>query len=197
MQSLSGTTAVVGAADLVSPTGELGHRGRALEALAVQAALQDAGLTLRDVDGIAVAGGPLGSLQVAEYLGIRPAWSDTTQIGGASFEAHVEHAALAIAHGLATVVVISHAATPRSDAKRGMASPRQPDVYGPDLLEFEAPYGLRLPAGAYALAASRHMAMFGTTAEQLAAIAVSTRAWAEHNPRARSRTPLQITVRTV
>jgi acetyl-CoA acetyltransferase len=69
---------------------------------------------------------------------------------------------------------------------------RRPDAYGTQLLEFEAPFGLRLPVGPYALAASRHMAQFGTSSEQLAQIAVSTRAWAERNPRARFRTPLQL-----
>jgi acetyl-CoA acetyltransferase len=192
MSPVGRPAAIVGAADLVSPSGELEHRGRALEALAIQLALDDAGLSLADVDGIAVAGGPLGSLQTAEYLGVRPAWSDTTQIGGASFEAHVEHASLAIAHGLAEVVVISHAGTPRSDARSGRPSVRRDDVYGAELLEFEAPYRLRLPAGAYALAASRHMSEYGTTAEQLAAIAVSTRQWAQRNPRARMRGPLEV-----
>ena len=43
------------------------------------------------------------------------------------------------------------------------------------MMEFEMPYGLRMPMGAYALAASRHMAAYGTTAEQLAQIAVDTR----------------------
>jgi acetyl-CoA acetyltransferase len=189
---LSGRVAVVGATDLVSQTGELAERGRPLQARVVAAALADAGLTLADVDGIAVAGGPLESLQLSEYLGLRPRWTDTTQIGGASFEAHVEHAVAALAAGLADVVVVSYAATPRSDAKRGLASPRRPEVYGPDLLEFEAPYGLTLPLGPYALAADRHRAQYGTTAEQLAAIAVSTRQWAELNPSARMREPLTV-----
>jgi acetyl-CoA acetyltransferase len=191
-RTLAGAAAVVGVCDVVSPTGELDQRGRPLQAMAVADALRDAGLTPADVDGIAVAGGPLESLQVAEYLGIRPRWSDTTQIGGASFEAHVEHAAAAIACGTADVVVISYAATPRTDAKQGLASPRRPEVYGPDLLEFDAPYGMALPVGPYALAASRHMAQFGTTREQLAAIAVATRQWAQRNPVARMRAPMTI-----
>jgi acyl-CoA synthetase (AMP-forming)/AMP-acid ligase II len=49
-----------------------------------------------------------------------------------------------------------------------------------------------MPMGPYALAASRHMAEFGTTSEQLAQIAVSARAWAAMNPRARYRDPLTI-----
>jgi acetyl-CoA acetyltransferase len=51
--------------------------------------------------------------------------------------------------------------------------------------EWEWPYRLRMPMGPYALAASRHMYEFGTTSEQLAEIAVSTRRWAALNPRAR------------
>lgn len=191
-RSLAGASAVVGAADLVSPTGQLDHRGRPLESLVVAAALEDAGLNLAEVDGLAVAGGPLASLQVAEYLGIRPRWTDTTQIGGASFEAHIEHAAAAIACGLAEVVVVVYGATPRTDAKLGLPSPRRPEVYGPDVLEFQAPFRLALPLGPYALAANRHAHQFGTTPEQLAEIAVSTRAWAQRNPRARMRDPLTV-----
>jgi acetyl-CoA acetyltransferase len=59
-------------------------------------------------------------------------------------------------------------------------------------MAWEMPYGLRMPIGAYALAASRHMAEFGTTPEQLAQIAVSTREWATRNPRARFQQPLTI-----
>ena len=54
----------------------------------------------------------------------------------------------------------------------------------PERLEWETPFGVMLPISAYALAANRHMAAYGTTAEQLAQIAVDTRAWAAQNPRA-------------
>jgi acetyl-CoA acetyltransferase len=58
-------------------------------------------------------------------------------------------------------------------------------------LQLEAPYGLPL-AGAYALAARRHMHEFGTTSEQLAGIAVAARQFAAHNPSARYRNPLTV-----
>jgi acetyl-CoA acetyltransferase len=184
--------AIVGAADRVSPTGELDHDVRTLEALVALDALADAGLSVADVDGIAVAG-PLASLQTAEYLGIRPRWADSTQIGGCSFETHVEHAAMALAYGAADVVLVVYASTPRRDARAGRPPARgNTSVYGPEFTEFEAPYGLRMPVGPYALAASRHMATFGTTSEQLAAIAVSTREWAVTNPRARYRAPMSV-----
>jgi acetyl-CoA acetyltransferase len=177
-------------ADEVSPTGELDRRGRELEAAMVRAALDDAGLELRDVDGVCHH---VSSVGFAEYLGIAPRFTDSTSTGGSSFEVHVEHAAAAIAAGVCDVVVGVYAATPRSDRSRGIRRPRRPGADGGDpRTEWETPYGLRMPMGPYALAASRHMAEFGTTSEQLAQIAVSTREWASRNPRARYQEPITI-----
>jgi acetyl-CoA acetyltransferase len=186
---MRGAAAIVGVADAVSPTGELELTGRALEATMVAEALADAGLSLDDVDGICHAG---SSMQLAEYLGIHPRFTDSTHTGGSSFEVHAEHAAAAIAAGLCEVVVSVYAATPRSDRTQGRPFVR-PNLGGPNpMLEWEAPYGLRMPMGPYALAANRHMAQFGTTSEQLAQIAVSTREWAALNPRARYHDPITV-----
>jgi acetyl-CoA acetyltransferase len=187
--SMRGAAAIVGVSDAVSPTGELELTGRALEATMVAEALADAGLTLDDVDGICHAG---SSMQFAEYLGVHPRFTESTNTGGSSFEVHAEHAAAAIAAGLCEVVVSVYAATPRSDRTRQRKVTR-PNFGGPNpMLEWEAPYGLRMPMGPYAMAAARHMATFGTTSEQLAQIAVSTRQWASLNPRARYRDPITI-----
>ncbi len=170
----------MGVADAASPTGELGQHGRALEVAMIQEALADAGLTLADVDGVAAGGNPTG---LAEYLGIRPRFIDGTMVGGSSYELHVEHAAAAIATGLCEVVIGVYAATPRSDRLRRSGGGFRGPMPGPNpMLEWELPYGLRMPMGAYALAASRHMAVYGTTPEQLAQIAVDTRRWAAMNP---------------
>jgi len=182
-----GAAAIVGVADAASPSGELELTGRALEAAMVREALADAGLTLGDVDGVCHA---TSSMRLAEYLSIEPRFTDSTMTGGSSFEVHAEHAAAAIAAGLCEVVVSVYQATPRSDRRRGAGRYRpDPGDHNPSL-EWEAPYGLRMPMGPYAMAANRHMACFGTTPEQLAEIAVSTRAWAALNPRARYRDPL-------
>jgi len=190
-RTLRGAAAVVGVADAASPTGILDAHGRALEAAMVRQALDDAGLTLADVDGVCYAGMATG---LAEFLGIHPTFVDGTTVGGSSFEVHVEHAAAAIAAGLCDVVVGVYAATPRGDrARRDGQAQRRPPFPGPNpMLEWEMPYGLAMPMGAYALAASRHMAVYGTTPEQLAQIAVSTRAWASRNPRARYRDPITV-----
>jgi acetyl-CoA acetyltransferase len=182
-RTLRGAAAIVGVADAVSPTGELDIHGRALEAAMVREALDDAGLSLADVDGVCAGGMPTG---IAEFLGIQPRYVDGTMVGGSSYELHVEHAAAAIAAGLCEVVVGVYAATPRSDRKRPGGGRGFGPMPGPNpMMEWELPYGMRMPMGAYALAASRHMAVFGTTAEQLAQIAVDTRRWANLNPRAR------------
>jgi acetyl-CoA acetyltransferase len=187
--SLRGRAAIVGVADAVSPTGELDSHGRALEAQVIREALHDAGLTLADVDGVCHAQSSVG---LAEYLGIHPRFTDSTSTGGSSYEVHVEHAAAAIAAGLCEVVIGVYASTPRSDRRHGR-SRRFQRPPGPDpMAEWELPYGMRMPMGPYALAASRHMAEFGTTSEQLAEIAVSTRAWAALNPRARYRDPITV-----
>jgi acetyl-CoA acetyltransferase len=187
---LRGKAAVVGAADIVSPTGELGMDEMALHALAARGALEDAGLSLADVDAVFAAGGYGASMELSEYLRIRPQYTDSTSIGGSSHEVHVEHAAAAIAMGLCEVALIAHGQNPRSVRKRG--EKRSRGRPGSAWLEWEMPYGLPMPIGGYALAASRHMAQYGTTSEQLAAIAVSTREWASQNPRARYRDPITI-----
>ena len=190
-----GRAAIVGVADAASPTGELDGTTRALEAAMVREALADAGLALTDVDGVfAGTGGTfMHSIELAEYLGIQPRWTDSTQTGGSSFEVLCEHAAAAIALGRCEVAIITYAATPRSSFKRGgpgfgggaqRAAALAAGVV-PPMVEWELPFGMRTPMGAYALAASRHMAQYGTTSEQLAQIAVSTRRWAARNPRAR------------
>lgn len=190
-RTLRGAAAVVGVADAVSPTGQLELRGRALEAAMAAEALADAGLTLAEVDGVCHH---TSSMAFAEYLGIEARFVDSTMTGGSVFEVYLEHAAAAIAAGVAETILVVFAQTPRADRAAGdVAGGGRPGSAGPDpRQEWEASYGLQMPVGAYALAANRHMHTYGTTSEQLAQIAVSTRGWAEHNPRAKMREPLTV-----
>jgi acetyl-CoA acetyltransferase len=196
MRTLRGAAVFAGVADDASPTGALELSGRALEAAMIEAALDDAGLTLADVDGVCHAN---SSMALAEYLGIHPRFTDSTSVGGSSFEVHAEHAAAAIAAGLCDVVISVYASTPQGDRQRsgqrrgGGGRPNMAMMGGPNpQAEWEMPYGLRQPMGPYAMAATRHMAQFGTTPEQLAQIAVSTREWASMNPKARHQDPISI-----
>jgi acetyl-CoA acetyltransferase len=161
------------------------------QALAAKRALDDAGLHKSDVDAV-MAVGFLGlpSLQIAEYLGIKPRFTDTTVTGGSAFENLVEHAVLAIDAGMCDVVLITYGSTLWSDRRRvtdgGGLDPAAPAA------QFETPYGDLSPISAYALAATRHMHCYGTTAEQLAEVAVSTRRWAALNPNALMREPITV-----
>jgi len=178
----------------IAGAGEADEHGRLpqksafqLHVEAARNALVDAGLTVRDVDAVFSAGLWMGS-ETAEYMGIRPRYVDGTQIGGCSFIAHVQHAMAAIAAGIVEVALITHG---ESGASRiGMPGTR----FGADSfrLQFEQPFGLAGPPTGYALAAARHMHEYGTTSEQLAELAVSTRKWAQLNPRAIMRDPLTV-----
>jgi acetyl-CoA acetyltransferase len=141
-------------------------------------ALNDAGISKREVDGLFSASAYyyMPTVSLGEYLGIVPRYTDSTTIGGSSFVAHLRHAKLAVESGACTVALIAYGSTQRSDGGTlvTMAEP----------LAYEIPHGLPYPIGAYALAARRHMAQFGTTPEQLAAVAVQARAWALLNPKA-------------
>lgn len=184
--------AIAGVADEVSASGVIDVPLRELEARVITAALADAGLSLRDVDGLCTCtGGTLmHSVELAEYLGIAPRFTDATQTGGASYGLYVEHAAAAIAAGEAETVVIVYASTPRAARKRGE---KGLGVFAtPERLEWETPFGVMLPISAYALAANRHMAVYGTTPEQLAQIAVDTRRWAALNERAHLREAISV-----
>lgn len=191
--ALSGKVAVVGVAE--SDLGVVPHKSKfQLSAEASRAALDEAGLTKDDVDGvfttIITEGGQFSAMLMAEYMGIKPRYLDSTSVGGSSFVAYVEHAAMAIASGLCEVALICHGSTNISD-RGGRAGPVSgaADIYGPT--QFEEPYGIST-VGSYALAAQRHMHEYGTTSEQLAEIAVATRKWAALNPKARMREPITI-----
>ena len=160
-----------------------------LQAEAMVAALAEAGLEKTDVDAVFSSGnwGRLPQLQISEYLGIQPSYSDNTSVGGASFEFHLGHAAAAIKAGLCKVAVILYGSTQRSRRERRIFEAHADLGY-----QYETPYGLPIPVGAYALAASRHMAQYGTKPEQLAELAVSTREWAKLNPAAYRRDQLTI-----
>lgn len=180
---IRGRTAVVG----IGAAGNGEAPGRtAMELLgeASLAAIADAGLQLGDIDGVfaATSTHAFPTLSVAEYLGLRPRYFDGTNVGGSSFEAHLLHAALALDAGLCDAALICYGSNQRSAGGRLVSmSESQPH---------EAPYRPRHPITAYALAASRHMHVFGTTREQLADVAVAARGWANLNPDAFARGPL-------
>lgn len=161
-----------------------------IHAESARGALEDAGLSIRDVDGLFSAGlGHIGIMTLAEHLNLNPRFHDSTNIGGSSFVAHVLHAAAAIGAGLCEVALITYGSTASSSrfavGTAGLTGSGDP----PD--QFEAPFGPTV-LNSYALVAQRHMHEFGTTAEQLAEIAVTIRRHASLNPAAKFREPITI-----
>ncbi|WP_328872094.1 acetyl-CoA acetyltransferase [Streptomyces sp. NBC_00287] len=163
----------------------------ALHAQAARRALADAGLDRSLIDGFASAGtGVLAPVEVAEYLGLRPTWVDSTSVGGSTWEVMAAHAADAIAAGHANAVLLVYGSTARADIRAGRRTGNLSfGARGP--LQFEVPYGHTLIAK-YAMAARRHMIEHGTTIEQLAEVAVQARQNAALNPEAMFQDPITI-----
>jgi acetyl-CoA acetyltransferase len=163
-----------------------------LLARAARAAVADAGLKMSDIDGLCTASASAGmwAMPVAEHLGLRPSFIDSTMIGGASFVAHLLPAMLALQAGQCKAVLVCYGSAQRSATfgRREIVNSRR----FLDPQPYEAPYEPMQPLSPYALAASRHMHEFGTTRRDLAEVAVAARAWARLNPEAFMRDPLSI-----
>jgi acetyl-CoA acetyltransferase len=130
------------------------------------------------------------AVQLCEYLGIKPGYLDETNIGGASFEVLVEHAAAAVERGQAEVVLITYGSIQLSQMGRRLGTGGSgPPPIGPAAAD--AVWGNTL-VGNYALAAARHQHLYGTTSEQLAEIAVTMRTHAMDNPLAQYRDPIAV-----
>jgi acetyl-CoA acetyltransferase len=142
-------------------------------------AMADAGLKMRDIDGIATVNAP-GPVQVAHALGITPGYMDGTAVGGTSFLLHVRHAAAAIRAGYARTVLITHGESGRSRVGASPFPRGGSSIPG----QFEAPYGTTGPTSTFTIPVLRYMKEYGLTHEQLAYVAVAQRKWAARNPRA-------------
>jgi acetyl-CoA acetyltransferase len=183
--SLRGTTAIVGVG--TAGIGQApGFTHLELLAQASARALDEAGLTFKDVDGLFTATlvNFFPTLTIGEYLGIRPKVAGGTNVGGSSFVDHVISAAMALNAGLCEVALICYGSNVRSGAGKHTTMADPPP--------YEQPYEPRMPITAYALAAARHMHQYGTTRRHLAEVAVAARKWAQLTPEASERGPLTI-----
>ena len=191
LESLRGQVAIAGVGH--AGLGEA-HGFTEMEVLAQAAAraVADAGLTMRDIDGLATcsSSATMWSMPVAEYLGLKPRYIEATMLGGSSFVSHLLPSVMALVSGQCNAVLVCYGSTQKT-AVFG----RKEGVKARTLLDpqpFEYPYSPLSPVTSYALAATRHMHQYGTTREQLAEVAVAARAWARLNPEAAMRDPLSI-----
>ncbi len=191
-RSLRGRTAIVGAAD--TEVGVIKHMGATQLCIeAILRALADAGIDKNAVDGLVTCNSMAEPYMyhaeaVAEYLQIFPRYCVSVGAGGGTTFTALHQAASAIASGICHTVVVAMADSLRSGMTRERALAMQSASGHP---QFERPYGLPVP-GYYALIAQAHMHEYGTTPEQLAAVAVSTRKHAMRNPAAQMRSPITV-----
>jgi acetyl-CoA acetyltransferase len=203
VRGLRGEAAIVGIAEF-APERKPSRLWMGLEAYSELArqALDDAGLSIRDVDGI-LTGHNLQEAQMfipatlIEYMGIESHFSETVDLGGASGAGLVLRAAAAIEAGLCEtclciLTTVGHHQNPNVDATRRV-NDWGGGVWGSPQAEFEIPFGAVQGSYGYAMIANRYKHEFGLTYEQLAKIAADQRTNALANPKAVFRnTPITI-----
>jgi len=162
---------------------------------AVRLAAADAGLALHDIDGLLLSSG-LGDdvkLELQRDLGLRDLSLLSEMQGfGSTAGAMVAFASMAVESGMAEVVACVHADAPLVQDLSAS------DAYGNAAHTCKGWRGLLAAGGVvganhmYAMAARRHMMRYGTTNDQLGAIAMAQRDWAALNPRAQFREPISL-----
>jgi len=184
--STSGNAAIVGAAH-TDRIGKLPEHSRlSIHAEAARNALADAGLSLKEVDGIFSAVATPN--EISEYLNITPRYVDGTSVGGCSYIMMVGHAVAAIMAGLCDVALIIHGESGKSWIDMApMGTPQDPGG------QFEDPFGTVGAASTYALPVLRHFHEYGTTKHQMSHIPAASREWALLNPMAMMHTKGAIT----
>ena len=185
--TLSGKAAIagIGATEFSKDSGRSELR---LAAESVRAALADAGLSATDVDGLVTFTMDGNSeIAVARELGIQElSFFSRVHYGGGAAAATVQQAAMAVATGVADVVVAYRAFNERSGQRFGQASSAaagQVNSSGVDN-SFHYPVGLATPAATVAMSARRYMHEYGATSEDFGRVAVVDRARAATNPNA-------------
>lgn len=170
---------------------------RTLALDAISAAITDAGLALKDIDGLLINQSGLAppgslSLRLQEDAGLGSLrLLSCVEAKGASVLQMVQQAALAIAAGMARNVVCVFADAPLVAEVAGSQSYGKASVLT-GIEGWEAQYGMFGPVGAYALLARRYMDVFGVSERQLAGHALACRLWAQDNPQAFLRKPLTL-----
>lgn len=194
--SLRGKAAIVGCGE--TPVDRLGRRpGEPRKttpeylAWAARLALEDAGLTKRDLEGQGLGAiytttyaQPFWPEEAAEILGISPGLLIGGGNGGASAVSLLGQAATAVSSGVVDLVLCVAAAASFSET--------YPTIHPGDTRDFEIPFGMMGPNSKAALIMRRHMHEYGTTLDHLGKIAVTCRYHATLNPGAYLRKPLTV-----
>lgn len=155
---------------------------------AVKLALDDAGLSRDDLDGLLVnpgitwSGNQMASFSLQQALGLRDLrLSAMMNLGGATAAAMIMHAVQAIASGMATTVACVFADAPLRPPAAKKSGGGSAAAYG-FARGLDAAYGLFGVNAQYAFVARRHMHLYGTTNDHLGMVAIAQRKWANMNP---------------
>ena len=186
--NLRGAAAIVGIGELKPERTRPGRDAMSLLAEAAYLAIQDAGLTKDDIDGmifdpeLAIGGGAGYVPRMAEYMGIYPTWATGCDAQGAAAVAMALQAAAYIKAGLARYVLCGMSAAVDPAVRRRPAAGGRTET---STTEFQAPFGPTVGAnGWYAMIAKRYEALYGATVEKRAKVSVDLRYNANHNPMA-------------
>ncbi len=176
--------------------GTLADRGLSRLAIdAIRDACEDAGLDVRDIDGFAgYCDDPIWPSELAISLGTRELRYSGLVWGGrgSGLPGAVANAYMAVSTGLAEYVVVLRSLIQQARLGQSMAAGVQPGQAIPLSASYTAPFGMALPAAIYAMRAQRHMALYGTTTDQFAAVTINARRNAANNPDARFRTEITV-----
>jgi acetyl-CoA acetyltransferase len=181
----------------VTPMGKIyGRRSVDFAAEAIALALDDAGLDKRDLDGLLINANISGDMDPRAQMIL--GFENLTLINvmsayGSTAGSMMQYACMAIEQGLANVVALVYADAPLTanrSAGQSYAGPHRFPLGG--MIGLRAAYGNFGANPEYAMAARRHMHLYGTTSEQFGTIAVGQRAWAGMSPWAQMRSPITL-----
>ena len=179
----------------VTPMGKIyGRRSVDFAAEAIAMALDDAGLAKSDVDGLLINANIPGDMdpRTQMVLGFENlSLINVMSAYGSTMGSMMQYACMAIREGLAKTVVLVYAdapLTPTRGAGQSYSGPHRFPLGG--MAGLKAHYGDFGANLGYAMAARRHMHLYGTTSEQLGTIAVGQRKWAQMSPWAQMKAPM-------
>ena len=184
MDTLRDKAAIVGIGETLYSR----NSGMSDVALLLQAsvrAIEDAGLSPKDIDGVVLGYTNVVAEDLMSNFGTKDmAYSASVHLGGASAVASLQSAAMAVATGVATNILCVAGWNGYSRIRISSGMEGQPQLALSQLRSFEEPYGVFVPAQWYAPMARRHMYEYGTSSRQFGTVAVAMRKHAQLNDNA-------------
>ena len=153
-----------------------------IQSEAIHRLLANAGLSVKDIDGLATNGVErFSTVGMSEYLGISPSWTESSFLGGSSYLTFIKRAVDAVESGQCNIAIVSYGANQKSSKSRslgGVIENHTPQKF------FEYSQGVLSPLSLYALVAQRGFHEWDINSEDLAEIAINSRKWAQLNKKA-------------